>query len=365
MATETEVVETDSSSTEVETEESTAKEAGEKTGDDQPEDGETSQEKASTGDSDEKDPEPDEKGRIPIRKDQFERLKRQGKTLAEIRELGIDSKEHAEFLRREADRLEFILDQIESKPEDFFSDLKREYPEQYRAHIETAATNITAETLKGYALAFRKRGEKGDGEASELLNALADDVLGKKPEPKEKPEGKDNLLSERFDFFAERVSSDLESKLTAKILEKTNGTEFGTERRKQKFIADAIQDLKGRMERDPIFIRRRNAAQDPRHGLTAQQRAEVVSLYMGQAEGEKMDSAIRETLSLLGLDVKKSKGKGKEERREVSGSGIPTSGKIRDDVKEKVKKEIAAQGLSGVEAATEYLARMRKLRAGG
>ncbi len=165
------------SSTETET--STAQGTEQETsGDAQAGKGETSQETASTDESKDEDPKPDKDNRVTIHAEHFQRLKQQRSdakaTLKEFKELGIESKEHAEFLRRGADDFAFVIDQIENKPEEFFRGFRQQYPQQYESHAEQIGRKHTAEFLANYVKPFRQRGEEGDAKFADFLEELTE-----------------------------------------------------------------------------------------------------------------------------------------------------------------------------------------------
>lgn len=358
------------------TEASPAKEADKVLGETLPAEGKSSQDTASTDDSeDAKEP---EKGK-PVPWQQWDDMRTKRNKLRdhknELAELGIHSKEDAAFLRREADRaerLDSILDQLENSPKEFFAELQKEYPDQWKEHVENVGSQAVLDYLVSYAAGFRKRGKEGDAETAAFLDRLADELAGtKRPEgEREKPKGS-SLSDERWEFFAERVAGGIESSLTEAIHALTKETEFRNETQKRKFLGIVLSDLRADLEKDDGFTRQRNAAQSEKRGLTREQVGEVIDVYARHAKARgRLERIVTENLSLMGLGTSKVKSDGKTNvstatgRREVLGSGATPGNTVSEDAKGKLKREIAAKGLSGADATTAFLAGMRKLRTG-
>ncbi len=377
------VVEAEGTSQEssTETETSTAQETEQETsGDAQAgKDGKTSQETASTDESKDDDPKPDKDNRVSLHAEHFNRLKRQRSeyksTLDEFKELGIESKEHAEFLRRGADDFAFVIDQIENRPEEFFQKLREEFPDQYKSHMGSVGTQATSGFLKTYADSYRRRGEKGDSDTADMLDSLAELARdGGKPKTelartgKEGDDGRKTLQEDRYNFFAEQVTLETQAALTGKINELTKGVEFRTERQRAKFMDSVVGDVEEELEKNPIYVRERNEEQHPRHGLGRNHRKDVVNLYVRNATaGDRLERAVEDNLSHMNLS--RSTGGGKQDgkrqndgRREVSSSGTPSAGKVTQEATDRIKQEIANEGLGGADAMKEYMKRKAKLR---
>src|SRR3990167_3921487 len=119
-----------------ETDDSTAKDGEKESGETLPAKGKSSQETPSPDDSEEDSKEPDKGKPVPYAqwKDMRDRHHKLRDKLQEFEGLGIKTKEHAEFLRHESEKgetLDYVLDQMENKPDEFFADFAKRFPKQY------------------------------------------------------------------------------------------------------------------------------------------------------------------------------------------------------------------------------------------
>ena len=129
-----------------------------------------------------------------------------------------------------------------------------------------------------------------------------------------------------------------------------------------------VGDVEEELEKNPIYVRERNEEQHPRHGLGRNHRKDVVNLYVRNATaGDRLERAVEDNLSHMNLSRstggEKQDGKRQNDgRREVSGSGTPSAGRVTQEATDRIKQEIANEGLGGADAMKEYMKRKAKLR---
>lgn len=367
-----------SSETPAETEPSTAEGDGQQeSGDGQPEKGKTSQETSSTGDPDDDGPEPDKNKPVPHKQwaDMRDRRNRYRDKVTAFQKVGISTPEDAEFLKNEADQLSALHDRM-ADPAGFFEWYEAEYPKQAAELIEALRPEavdtgaVVTSELRKYAKAFRKRGGDGDADAARLLDDIADSHETAKPERSEKPtetkaDRTDDSGERVWRAFSREVTGELDRGFKEAINDLTKEAGFKNDEQRELFTQTVVRDLNRAMEADPVFIKRRDAAQHARLGHTSKQAQDAARLYLSWAKAEgRLESIVRKHADNFGLGKKAAPAlKAEAGRREVSGAGVAAgaSGKLSDEQSVKLKADIANAGYTGADAMTEYIKRKNSL----
>lgn len=328
------------------------------------------QESGKPDDSDEKTPKPDKDGRIQVRLEQFERLKRQKSELTgeldALREVGIDSKDHAEALRRDADNYHFILDQLGEKPGEFFADLQKAYPKALEEHNTTTIQAF----LSLASDAYRRQGDTEGLNTAEVLESVRKTISGQQSRKSSEGDSsrgeQDALAKEKWEMFSDHVTSERDKALSSKIDELLpKGTEFKSPKQREKFISGVIDDVLGSLGNDTVFRRELAYAEKPQRGLSKSQREEAVKVYTKYAllhDSKRIRAAIAEQASLLNIAVAANgkDGKPAPQRREASSSGAPSSGPPSTEEKARIRAEVEKMNLSGTDRMAEYLRRITR-----
>lgn len=322
----------------------------------------TSQDAASPDDSDDDEtPKPDKDNLIQVRLEQFERLKRQKNEardeLNALDELGISSREHAAALRSDADNYHYILEQLENRPQEFFVDLYKTFPKAYEGYMLSGIDRF----LDAWIDSYKKQGDD-DGAARAIVLADIRKMLnGKstKQEVQPKDTERAEVQKEKWELFTEEVVSKRDTALAAKITELLpKGIEFKSQRQKEKFFDEVIEDVLDTLERDTTFVRERDRAQNPARGLGKAQRQETADVYLRFAstkDSSRIKSAIARQTEVMNLPVSSS-GNGKPERREASVQGMPARvGGVSQEESDKKYNELRAKGLSGKRLTQTWL----------
>lgn len=330
----------------------------------------TDQDTGKPDDSDEKTPKPDKDGRISVRLEQFERIKRQKTELTSeieaLREFGIDSKEHAEALRRDADNYHFIIDQLGEQPQEFFADLQKSFPKAVEAHDTTVIHSF----LSLASDAYRRQGDTDGLSVAETLDSVLSTLRGQSKGNRKDSDAssreRDSLSTEKWEVFSDVVTSERDKALSDKIEElMPKGTEFKSPKQREKFVNEVISDVLNSLANDTVFRRELAYAEKKERGLGKAQRQEAVKVYEKYAtlhDSRRIRAAIAEQASLMNISVTANGAKGKPaERREAASTGGPSSGALTTDEKARIRAEIEKKpGLSATDRMAAYMAEIRK-----
>ena len=324
-------------------------------------------ESAKPEDSEDKTPKPDKDGRISVRLEQFERLKRQKSEMSteldSLRELGIESKEHAEALRRDADNFHYVLEQLGSSPESFFADLQKSFPKA----AETHDSNVIQSFLSLASDAYRRQGDTEGLNTAEVLDAVLKTIKG---QPRSRSSEADSgqrseLADDKWEVFSDYVRSERDRALATMIEELApKDLEFRSQKQREKFISDVSADVLESLAKDTVFRRELDYAENPRRGLGRQQREEALKAYrkyLSLNDSKRIRASIAEQASLMNLTGTANGKDGKPKvRREASASGAPSTGPATAEEKARIRTDLEKKGLTGTKLMETYLAEIRK-----
>ena len=214
--------------------------------------------------------------------------------------------------------------------------------------------------------------QAGDSEASEMLEKIAGTFNGssprsrrEEPKPYKKPETQEQLVANsQWEFFEDQVASTVEPRLTAKINEEIAGrnVQFKNDAQRDKFVESVFDSIDKALSNDMVFVRERDRVQDPRLGLTKDQRKQAVDLYLKYATlNGRLAKIVAEEIDSRNLPIK---AKEVLERKEITGSGTAPAGTLTKDDKDKIWDAGRKKGLSGSDLTQFYWAEVRKMRSG-
>lgn len=340
-----------------------AKEAGTEPGDGPAQKGETSQEKsASEGESDD--------SKLPFNnhprwKEVYGENKEMKGFISELKEIGIESKDHAEAIVRDAENFHVVVEQLRERPEEFWTDLRKEFPKVYEQHHVA----VLSQMLDAWADAFRRQGDSDGTTKSEVLEEIRKSLNGNATKPRTQESRtnleRESLDNEKWELFSDQVVSERNSAFAAKIEELLpKSIEFPSAKHKAKFVSEVVEDVLDSLVSDKVFVRELESAENPRRGLGKQQRQEAVKVYTRYGfnrDGRLFKTAIAEQASLMNLaGAGTGNGTKRVERKEALGGGAPSSGTLTTADKAKIREDIEKRGLSGNKAMEAYLAEVRK-----
>ncbi len=312
--------------------------------------------------------------------------------LTKLKDFGIESPEHAEVLQRDAETLHGIVDNISETPEKFTLDLKREFPKSYEVVVNTAIEQDFSKDPVGFEdrlykldpdshsrmmsnavrrVLLRAADESkraGETDVADALGKVASTFEGQGPrrskQAAEPEPNHDDTSSQQWQFFEDQVSSDVESRLTAKINDEisSRNVQFKSDAQKNKFLESVFASIDKTLTSDGVFIRERDRVQDPRLGLNKTQRKNAVDLYVKYATvNGRLGRIIADEIDTRNLPIQT---KEKVERKEITGAGIAPSGTLTADDKDKIWARLEKSGLTGSDLKSKYLAELRKTRTG-
>lgn len=316
-------------------------------------------------------------------------------TLGKLKTFGIESPEHAEFLQREAQRIETVENQLATDPKAYEADLLKEFPNAHAEIIdigmkrELAADPIAFEkrlyqldssahhVMVGNAVArvllSQARAIKGDSpDIAGVLEALASEASRAQPQKREaartdQARTESGPIAERVTLYHEQVDLEVHKELVGKIdtVLTDRNVEFKNERQKKAVVTAVLTRLEGVLNADNAFVKELDRIDDPRNGLTKSQRKASVDHWMKFANlNGRLQSAIYEEIE----DRNIATGKPKElpnERREINGAGrLSTDGAVGKSESDRIYEEQRAKGLRGADLKAAWMAAKRALRGG-
>lgn len=315
-------------------------------------------------------------------------------TLGKLKEFGIESPEHADFLQREARRIETVETQLRENPKAFESDLLKEFP---KAHEEIVSLGIARE-FSADPLAFEQRlfqmdegaysrmagnvvsrhlayeaaqVKASDPDLAKYLDALSSKYADTRPAKARKTEPaqqrtEPTVDGERQAFYDEQVENDATGRLVEqinKVLTDRN-VEFKTDRQKTAFREAVLDRVTEVLRKDSVFVKELARIDDPRHGLTQSQRKASADYWVKFATmNSRLSKAVSEELEERNLSIGTAKAP-PNERREINGGGAPSGGTPAKSESDRIYGELQAKGLRGAALDAAHSTAMVKMRLG-
>ena len=324
-----------------------------------PTEGKSSQEPPSPDDS--KEPAEPEKGKdVPYgqwrdTKTRLDNTRAQlTKASALLDELGVKTKEDAEFLLKDvetakAEGLEAgkeegrvgLVKWIVNNTQAFREDLHKNHPEKF------------AEIVQNDVYSFANAIAGTNKELAEQIVEAAREYFGngqsngrRAPESSEQSKASQELTAiqeEKQEVFDEQAASEINTVFHSKIAELTKGIAFHSEKQRERFNNTILQGVSLALDKNPIFTRQYERLGDVR-GLSRaelkERRKDVVALHLRHAtDSNLLSKLIEEEKEAMGLKLQQKKPDG-EVRTEVTGSGAPIGGKLTQDAKDKKYGEL-------------------------